>query len=136
MCCASATISGLVFPSARNDSRVVNVDGVLVEHGGWNFVDYRRAPQISERGVHYGVPIGRVPIGRVLNRQSLADLGVEAYIVDQDPRDGVECDATGYMTEGVAAQEWQRIEHELTQLAAGRTPGLHYDRFSLRPLRE
>lgn len=120
---------GLIFPSARNDSRVVNVDGSLVEHSGWNFLDYRGAPQVS--GESYVVPIGRV-----LNRQSLGDLGVDAYIVDQHPDDDVSRDATGYVTEGVAAQEWRRIEHELALLAGGRAPGFFYDRFSLRPLRE
>lgn len=122
---------GLVFPSARNDSRVVNVDGVLVQHSGWNFVDYRGAPRIRERHLRRGQPIGRV-----LNRQSLGDLGVEAYIVDRHPCDGVDRDATGYVTDGVAAQEWRRIEYELAQLAEGKTPGLFYDRFTLRPLRE
>lgn len=122
---------GLVFPSARNDSSVVNVDGALVEHSGWNFVDYRGAPKIPKRAVRWALPIGRV-----LNRQSLADLGVETYLVDKHPSGGVEYDATGYVTDGVAAQEWRRIEHELTELAAGRTTGLFYDRFSLRPLRE
>ncbi len=120
---------GLVFPSARNDSRVVNVSGDLVEHSGWNFVDYRGAPPI--RDAQYGLPIGRV-----LNRQSLGDLGVDAYLVDRHPLGGVEREATGYVTEGVAGQEWQRIGFELAQLAEGRAPGLFYDRFSLRPLRD
>lgn len=120
---------GLVFPSARNDSRVVNVSGALVEHSGWNFVDYRSAPPVP--GARH-----TLPIGRVLNRQSLDDLGVDAYLVDRHPVDGVDRDATGYVTEGVAAQEWQRIAHELALLASGKAPGLFYDRFSLRPLRE
>ncbi|WP_159928813.1 MULTISPECIES: hypothetical protein [Nocardia] len=81
---------GLVFPSARNDSRVVIVDGTLMQHSGWNFLDYRGAPRIGKRRRRRGWPIGRV-----LNRQSLGDLGVKAYIVDRHLCDGVECDATG-----------------------------------------
>lgn len=117
---------GLVFPSARNDSRVVNAGGELVEHSGWNFVDYRGAPRIRSTWV--------LPVRRALNRQSLGDLGVDAYLVDQHGEPPV--DATGYVTEGVAAQEWRRIGHELELLAEGKAPGLFYDRFSLRPLRE
>ncbi len=33
--------AGLVFPSARSDSQVIMRDGQMLEHRGFNFVDYR-----------------------------------------------------------------------------------------------
>lgn len=35
---------GLIFPSARNDAHVLIEDGTVVDHRGWNFVDYAEAP--------------------------------------------------------------------------------------------
>jgi hypothetical protein len=36
-------VNGLIFPSARSDSRVLLRDGEFVEWSGFNFVDYRNA---------------------------------------------------------------------------------------------
>jgi hypothetical protein len=121
---------GLVFPSARNDSRVVNVDGELVEHSGWNFVDYRGAPPIRKPRREYNLPITRT------HRLALGELGVEAYTFDRYEWRGAEREATGYLTEGIAEQEWKRINNELAMMAQGASPGLFYDRFTLRPLRD
>jgi len=126
---------GLVYPSARNDSKVVNVGGELAEHKGWNFLDYRGAPPIVNPDRAFAVPIsahagaGMSPIG-------LHDLGVDAYLVTEHNWHGATREATGWVTEGVAAQEWQRINHELAAMARGEPPGFSYDRFSLRPLRD
>ena len=38
-------ISGLVFPSVRNDAYTYTSDGDPIEFHGWSFVDYRHAPK-------------------------------------------------------------------------------------------
>jgi len=38
-------VSGLVFPSARNDAYTYFINGEQKEFHGWSFVDYRNAPQ-------------------------------------------------------------------------------------------
>ncbi len=121
---------GLVYPSARNDSTVVNVDGGIAEHSGWNFLDYRGAPPLPGGVSEYEVPVTRA------HQLGLGDLGVDAYLIDRHDVHGVEREATGFVTEGVAAQEWKRIDEELAMMARGDTPGLFYDRFSTRPLRD
>jgi hypothetical protein len=121
---------GLVYPSARNDSKVVNVGGELAEYSGWNFLDYRGAPPIKNPRREYAVPITPV------HQQALSDLGVQAYLIDRHQWRGAEREATGYLTEDVAAQEWRRIDYELAAMAEGGSLGFFYDRFSLRPLRD
>ena len=116
---------GLVFPSARTDSTVTTVDGRIVEHRGWNFVDYRGAPDV-ELPYEYDLPITK------FFASSLQDLGIDAYLVDRWDQGGTRVPATGYLAEGVAAQEWRRIDHELGLRAQGRRPGLLHDRFSSR----
>jgi hypothetical protein len=37
-------IEAFIFPSARNDSAVVTINGEIKDHKGWNLVDYRNAP--------------------------------------------------------------------------------------------
>jgi len=126
---------GLVYPSARNDSKVVNVGGEIAEHTGWNFLDYRGAPPIRNPQREYAVPISTHMSARMFPI-GLHDLGVSAYLVNEHDWNGAKCESTGYVTEGVAAQEWERINHELAMMARSEAPGFFYDRYSLRPLRE
>ena len=37
-------VEAFVFPSARNDTTVLVVNGEIKGHKGWNLVDYRNAP--------------------------------------------------------------------------------------------
>jgi hypothetical protein len=117
---------GFVFPSARNDSLAVSVKDELVEHSGWNFVDYRNVQPLSEKPV--AEKLARWPTS------SLAELGVNVRLADKwtGHGDEVEVEATGFMTDGVANQEWRRIDYELSVMEQGTSPGFFYDRYSLR----
>jgi hypothetical protein len=114
--------NGLIYPSARNDSCVVNIGDDVVADAGWTFVDYRGAAlPITDADANQR--IGRWP------DLTLDDLGYAAYCWDEwhgKP-------ATGYKTEGIAQEEWRRIENELRMMAHNQTPGLFYDRFAGRP---
>jgi hypothetical protein len=119
--------NGLVFPSARNDSSVVNIGDKVVEHSGWNFVDYRNA----------GPPSSKFELPERIRRWpplTLQDLGVEVYGVDTWKVGEQTMDATGFFTDGVAQQEWARIERELSMVSRNQTPGFFYDRFTGRPI--
>lgn len=54
---------------------------------------------------------------------TLQDLGIEAYLVDRWDRDGTPVPATGCLAEGVAAQEWRRIDHDAGHASPGPATG-------------
>jgi hypothetical protein len=115
---------GFVFPSARDDHKIVNIGDDILEHRGWNFVDYRGAKRTRD------VSEGRVR--KLIYSHTLASLGVQVFIIDKHDVAGKTLDVTGYLTDGVAAQEWHRIEYELGLMAQGIRPGFFDDRFRLR----
>jgi hypothetical protein len=61
-------ISGLVFPSVRNDAYTYAVNGEPKEFHGWSFVDYREAPQ-PEQVVIPRAPSGVAPCAHTRRRR-------------------------------------------------------------------
>ncbi len=90
-------VNGMIFPSVRNDPGVEVKDGEVVDWNGWNFVDYRDAPETYfvafVDGSDYWEEKVRVGIG----------LGV-GQLPDWDPYFYVTIDYTG---EGQRRGSWK-----------------------------
>lgn len=73
----SQGVAGLTFPSSRCDSGVVVADGVVQEHWGFNFVDYREAPSLKFRPKEYFGKLFELPAYEDVRFGVLKDEGLE-----------------------------------------------------------
>ena len=116
-------VNGLVFPSVRNNPSVEVEDGRVTDWHGWNFVDYRNAPEpkisLYVDTSDYWEEKIRVGLG----------LGV-SQLPGSDPYFSASVDFVGegrgrgsWRTKDIIAVRLALIGHELEQLRAGHTKG-------------
>jgi hypothetical protein len=106
--CRNAGAAGLVFPSARRDVHVNAGDGAVRGFSGWNFVDYRNAPDVRPEVILQN-------LGLQMNWLRPEHVGITVDWTDDGMR-------RRWRVSGAEAGERRRYDLEWEVMAGSRTP--------------